>query len=205
MGQLLKAGKTVFDMDALLLSHFHPDHASEVSGFLFSTKYGGAPQPKKALHLAGGPGLRKFYDTLNLAFGNSLTLDNLILHELADDTPLTFDSATIRSAPVVHKPESRAYRFTSRENVRVVYSGDTDYSEELIRFARGADLLICESAFPDELKREGHLTPSLAGSIARKAGVKQLVLTHIYPECDGIDLVAQCRRTYARDLMTLEL
>ncbi|MBI9088688.1 MAG: MBL fold metallo-hydrolase [Desulfobacterium sp.] len=211
MTQLLKAGKTIFDIDALLLSHFHPDHASELSGFLFSTKYAGDGRPGKPLHLAGGPGLKDFYDNLNYAFGNKLTLEDLRLHELVDDSPLLLDRFSIRSAPMVHKPESRAYCFTSKDKKRIVYTGDTDYSETLIGLARDADLLICESAFPDELKREGHLTPSLAGTIAQRAGVKQLVLTHLYPQCDRVDIVAQCRQTYdgplavARDLMVIEL
>ncbi|MCP4116624.1 MAG: MBL fold metallo-hydrolase [Desulfobacteraceae bacterium] len=211
MGQLLKAGKTIFDIDALFLSHFHPDHASELSGFLFSTRYADDSRPGKPLHLAGGPGLKEFYDNLNYAFENKLVLDDLRLHELTGDSPLVLGGCSIRSAPMVHKPESRAYCFTSKEKKRVVYSGDTDYSEDLIRLAGDADLLICESAFPDELKREGHLTPSLAGAIAQEAGVRQLILTHIYPECDRVDIVAQCRQTYdgplavARDLMVVEL
>jgi len=51
----------------------------------------------------------------------------------------------------------------------------------------------------------------LAGDLATKAGVRQLVLTHFYPECDNENIAAQCRRTYAgplilaEDLMKLEI
>ena len=71
--------------------------------------------------------------------------------------------------------------------------------------------MICESAFPDGQKVDGHLTPSLAGEIAQQARVKQLILTHFYPACDSIDVEKQCRSTYngkvsaARDLMTVTL
>ena len=64
---------------------------------------------------------------------------------------------------------------------------------------------------PDELKIPGHLTPSLAGDMATRAQVKKLVLTHLYPECDRVDLRAQCRKTYqgplliAEDLMRIEV
>jgi len=96
-------------------------------------------------------------------------------------------------------------------NATVVYSGDTDASENLITLARDADLLICESALPDELKTEGHLTPSLAGKMAQQAGVKKLVLTHFYPECDKVDIRQQCAKTFsgeiilAKDLMRIDL
>ncbi|MDY6953524.1 MAG: MBL fold metallo-hydrolase, partial [Thermodesulfobacteriota bacterium] len=86
----------------------------------------------------------------------------------------------------------------------VVYSGDTDLCENLVTLAKDADLLVCESALPDEMKVPGHLTPSLAGHIATRAGVKRLVLTHFYPECDTVDVFAQCRKTYQGDLVLAE-
>ncbi len=93
----------------------------------------------------------------------------------------------------------------------VVYSGDTDFSDNLVTLSTNADLLICESALPDELKVEGHLTPSLAGEIATRANVRKLVLTHFYPQCDLVDIEQECRKTYAgplviaEDLMKIEL
>jgi ribonuclease BN (tRNA processing enzyme) len=93
----------------------------------------------------------------------------------------------------------------------VVYSGDTDYSDNLVYLAKDSDLLICESALPDQLKVDGHLTPSLAGKIATRANVKKLVLTHFYPECDQADIEKECRKTYsgplvlAEDLLKIEL
>ena len=92
-----------------------------------------------------------------------------------------------------------------------MYSGDTDVCESLVSIARNADLFICESAVPDDQKVDGHLTPSLAGDIASRAGVGQLVLTHFYPECEKADIIQECRKTFsgplllAHDLMKLEL
>ena len=83
--------------------------------------------------------------------------------------------------------------------------------ENLVEIALNADLMICESAFPDDCKVSGHLTPSLAGNIAQAAGVKRLVLTHFYPACENVDIENQCRSTYngsiilATDLMRLTL
>jgi len=77
--------------------------------------------------------------------------------------------------------------------------------------ARGADLLILESSFPDGQGIEGHLTPSQAGDIATRSGAKRLLLTHFYPECLKSDIETQCRKTYqgelilATDLMSLSV
>ena len=57
---------------------------------------------------------------------------------------------------------------------------------------------------PDDLKVDGHLTPSLAGDIATRANVKKLVLTHLYPECDTKDIEKECRRTYQGPLVLAE-
>ena len=117
----------------------------------------------------------------------------------------------IDTAPMEHSPQSVAFRLTGPGGQRLVYSGDTDYSEQLVDLARQADLLICESAFPENWKVQGHLTPALAGAIAARAGVRRLMLTHFYPVCDRTDIEAECRRTYdgplilARDLMRVTL
>jgi len=105
---------------------------------------------------------------------------------------------------VEHNPESIAFRITGAGGRSVVYSGDTDYSENLIELSKNADLLICESALPDDYRIKGHLTPSLAGAIATRAGVKKLVLTHFYPECDKTDIELECRKTYAGQLVLAE-
>jgi ribonuclease BN (tRNA processing enzyme) len=93
----------------------------------------------------------------------------------------------------------------------VAYSGDSDACDALVNVAQEVDLFICESAMPDALKVPGHMTPSLAGRMATRAGAKRLVLTHLYPECDGEDLVKQASGTYkgpvtvAEDLMSFDL
>ncbi len=117
----------------------------------------------------------------------------------------------MESLPVDHNEESIAFKITGSNGKSVVYSGDTDFSENLVTLSKGADFLICESALPDGLKVKGHLTPSLAGEIATRANVRNLVLTHFYPECDLVDIEKQCRKTYdgplllAEDLMTIEI
>lgn len=213
--RLLESGCLIYDIDAVLLSHFHPDHCGELVNFLFSTKYPHEDQRLgKSLVLAGGQGLSRFYFGLRSVFGDWMDApcDDFQKIEISNGIPesIMVGNAKISAVKVEHKPESLAYRIEC-DGKSVVYSGDTDYSESLAEFASGCDILICESAMPDEKKVPGHLTPSLAGKIAELAGVKHLVLTHFYPECSEVDIEKQCRRTYsgkitlARDLMVLDL
>ena len=80
---------------------------------------------------------------------------------------------------------------------RLAYSGDTGESDALVRLAEGADLLLCEASFLDgpDIRPNLHLTARQAAEHAARAGVGQLVLTHLVPwndrnrtlaEADGI-------------------
>ncbi len=70
-----------------------------------------------------------------------------------------------------------------RPGIKITYSGDTAPCEDMIKLAKGSDLLIHEATYADKLReralKEGHSTARLAAIIALRAEVKELVLTHI--------------------------
>ena len=215
MHRLLNAGIEIFDIDAIFYSHFHPDHTGELAPFIFATKYPDSNRRNRLLTIIGGNGFINFINGLKAVYGDGLELPDGMLRflELYNNGPDSrkFASFTLETMPMNHREESIGYRITNTDGKSIVYSGDTDTNENLVSLATGADLLICESAMPDALKVPGHLTPSLAGDMATRAQVKKLVLTHLYPECDQVDLAAQCRKTYqgplliAEDLMKIDI
>jgi ribonuclease BN (tRNA processing enzyme) len=212
MRRLLEAGTTIFEVDVLFLSHFHPDHSAELVPLLFANKYGADPPRSKPLTVVTGPGGEAFFQGLRAVYGPWIELPGDLLRVMAmAPGTLALEGLTVTACRVVHNPESVAYRIETPGGHRIVYSGDTDYSTALIALADGADILICEAAFPDEMKVTGHMTPSQAGEVARLARVGHLVLTHFYPACQGVDVARQCRRhwdgrlTLAQDLMQIPL
>ncbi len=208
MRRLLEAGTAIFDISHIFYSHFHPDHSGEFVPFLFATKYPNKQQRKSTLTVTAGTGFLDFYSRLKSVYGQWIELepDFLTLMELDHKNPDSnqFKDFSVESAPMAHNEESIAYRINSPDGSSVVYSGDTDYTENLIELSGNADLLICESAVPDDMRVNGHLTPSLAGEIATRAGVRKLVLTHFYPECDHADIKQECRKTYGGPLILAE-
>ena len=214
MDRLLTYGVTIFELTHICLSHFHPDHTSELVPLLFATKYPDGRARKQPLHLIGGPGLISFYQGLQAAYGRWIVLpeEQLEIHEIesSQTESLVFNDFSITTRGVNHGPESLAYRIQAG-GISVVYSGDTDECDALAELARDADLFVCEASMPDGQKVPGHLTPSLAGSIASRAKARRLVLTHLYPPCDQVDIVKQAGSTYkgpvikAEDLMTFRL
>lgn len=205
-------GTGVKDIDYVLFSHFHPDHTGDLGPFLFALKnseYFGS----KKLTLMGPPGLRELHRGLLDFYGTYIRLENerLTLREIWDDE-LKFPEWSVRSLPVPHTENSVGYRFTDSQGKVLAYSGDTDYSRALVELARDADVALIEAAQPSDLKVDGHLTPALAGQIAREAGCKRLIITHLYPVCDDYDLLSEIRTSkyegpaeIASDGMKIEL
>ena len=206
--RMLECGVSIFDISCIFFSHFHPDHTAELVPFLFASKYSGQKPRDTPLALIAGHGFNAFHQALKKAYGAWIELDTDILSVTEMDTAapghLDLDSFSVSTRPAAHNPESISYRITSPCGYSVVYSGDTDYSENLISLAADAQVLICECSHPDAEKVKGHLSPSLAGRIATSAGVKKLVLTHFYPRCDGFDIEKECRKTYNGDLVLAE-
>jgi len=213
--RLLEVGTTIGELSHLLYSHLHPDHTSDLVPLLFATKYPDGITRSDPLTIVAGHGFADFLQRLKNVYGHWIELDRDMLRIIEMSTArrdhVRLAGVDIHTAPVEHSPQSVAFRIAGPGGRHLVYSGDTDYSESLVDLARGADLLICESAFPEGQKVRGHLTPAMAGDIASRAGVRRLMLTHFYPACDQADIEGQCRRTYsgplvlARDFLRIAL
>jgi len=92
---------------------------------------------------------------------------------------------------------------------KIVYSGDCMYSESVIEAAKGADLLIHEGTFDSSRKAEAaersHSTVEDAAKVAKEAGVKKLVITHISPRySDETDALLQAARKIFPDSIIAE-
>ena len=100
--------------------------------------------------------------------------EGVLWKRLQDGEDITLDGNIVRSLDVSDPP---------RQGRRIVYTGDTRPSDNVVELASGVDLLIHAATFGDELleraAEDGHSTASQAAGVAARAGVKRLVLTHI--------------------------
>lgn len=205
--RLAQAGTTLHELEAVLLTHYHTDHCADLAALLFALR-SPAFAGRAPLHLHGAPGLARLVEKLTEAWPWLTPRGyELVLHEI---TPGTFPlgDATVTAVPIRHTAQSLGYRVTTATG-SAAFSGDADECDELVELARGVDVFVCEAATPDGQKLDGHLTPEHAAGYAARAGVRQLVLTHFYPECEGHDLRGAALRHFdgdvlcAHDLMTL--
>jgi ribonuclease BN (tRNA processing enzyme) len=195
---MLRAGLDPFAVDRVFVTHFHPDHTVDVAPLLFSIKYGAEEARSRPLYLTGPEPFERFWGSMTDVWGEWMVGDYpLEVSELPHEcpSPLGLPGGSLSWAPAEHRPESIAYRLDD-EGGAFVYTGDTEYSESVVDLARGAHTMLIECSFPDESPVPGHLTPGGAARMASEAGVGRVVLTHLYPAAEALDLPTQVGRGY---------
>ena len=103
-------------------------------------------------------------------------------HPVSDGLTVKIGCMTVTFREVRHPVETYAVRITDPDGHTLVYTGDTGLFEGLADIVRGADLLLADTAFLESEKRDGalpHLTVRQAGILAREAGVKRLLCSHV--------------------------
>jgi len=147
---------------------------------------------------------------LSVAYKDWIVPDALNIDEL-DESTKEFNGFTLTSIRTPHIESSMAYRIEA-DGKSLVYSGDTDYSESFIELSTDVDVLLIECALAnDELKLEGHLTPSEVIDIVNVSKAKKVVVTHLYPRCDQEKVVETIRANVgvevleAQDLLVIEI
>lgn len=170
-------------LDAVVISHLHPDHYLDITGLEVFWAYNE----------------RRDLPQLPMYGPASLPARIRAVMDRPDDVPdgvvgvpfahrAITDGSTFRVGPlritareVVHPVESYGFRIEADGEV-LVYSGDSDTCEALDELAEGADLFLCEAGYievRDDRFTGVHLTGRRAGQTAMRAGVRSVALTHI--------------------------
>jgi ribonuclease BN (tRNA processing enzyme) len=209
--RMAEAKIEIDDVDMIFLSHFHPDHIADLVPFIFASKYQVGRVREKDLTILAGVGFGELYNGLVEVYGEWIIPGTYKIHiEEMEAEGREFDGFSMSTVKTSHNPESIAVRIEAGGR-SLVYTGDTDRAESLVEISAGADLLIIDTSFPDEMKVPGHLTPGEAAEIAAGAKVKRVMPTHFYPPMEGVDLKEAFGRVFKgeviepRDLMVIDL
>lgn len=184
-------------IDAVALTHLHPDHFIDMCAFYVVRKYhpGGAWSP---LPVFGPPATA---ERLRLAYGSepNTQMAEQFTFRTYPSGPFEVGPFTVSAARVDHPVTAYALR-VSTGGASLVYSGDTAPCVALETLARGCDLLLAEASFLDRdaNPRHVHLTGRQAAQIARRVGAGRLVLTHVPPWHRASDVYAEAAPHFDR-------
>jgi ribonuclease BN (tRNA processing enzyme) len=206
------------NLDAIWISHLHLDHCGGLAPFLFGIKWAeGIGRRTKPLKIFGCEGIEKLLKAIDDVQHYKL-FDQPFPIEIHEIQPLpearAFDllaGLQIQTISTPHRAESLAIRITDGAGTTIVYTSDTGYSDDVAEFARDADLLVLECSFYRDKPTPKHLELADAMRMAESAQPKQLLLTHLYPEWDDVDLEREARRLWsgktmaARDGLRVEI
>jgi len=180
MDRLEKINVMADEIDAVYISHEHPDHCFGLFHMLFAlnNKY---YSPKRELTIFGFEKISEWFDKYK----------NILGHWIQPDTELRFDDNVsgeifgIRweTFKTKHKDNSTGITFQADEH-KLVYSGDSEYFEGFEKIIDGADLFIAECGSGNEQKNRGHMSIKDIQHMTSLSSVKRVLLTHIYPETD---------------------
>ena len=187
-------------VDAVVLSHLHADHFLDLVPYSYALTYAPRQQPVPVHRWPGTdypvrprliapPGATATFRRVVGAWGNEDLIENAFhLQEYSSNDTPEVGPLKFSFCSVPHFTETFAIRVASSANGGgdLVYGADSRPSDEVVDFARDAELLLVEATLPrpERTGMRGHLTPREAGEHAKAAGAKRVVITHISDELD---------------------
>lgn len=166
------------ELDAVILSHLHSDHAGDMLTLGYAVDMKIRKQQMRGplkVYLPGEP-----IDE----FKRIASRQSFEAIEINENLNLEMKDVQIAFKEMKHGYQNYAISIRKGKR-RFVYSGDTMPNDALIEFAKDADLFLCEAGLlerDEKSIRAMHLTAKEAGIIAEKAGTSRLLLTHFLPD-----------------------
>jgi len=177
-------------VDAILLSHLHADHISDmrILTYMLNPQVAAGKRGRLKVYLPCGP--EKEYEEI----ANQPCFETKIIDE---HTVLSFGNCEINFCHTIHPVPCYAMRFCMPGKT-LAYSADSVYDEKLAAFAHGADVFVCDAAFTFENQPNNapHMNGAEAGRLAKLCGAGALFLTHLNPTTDESALLMQARAEF---------
>lgn len=176
------------EVDAVLVSHVHADHCVDLLALNIALRFQEQGVLRKSLYCP-----QEVWQRLPLLLGDSAEAKEGF-HKTFDFHPVAAGDTVDIAGPLAgvrvsflrtdHPNYCLAMRLETGEGI-LTYSADTGPGADLAGFARGSDLLLCEATYQEgRVGAPTHLTARQAAETALRAGVRDLVLTHVWPPFD---------------------
>lgn len=198
-GVLANLGKIMnpVDLDAIFISHYHPDHYVDLYGLQSMLRY--APEgPAPAIDVHLPEGLLERMKCLLSERGCGALDDAFNFHVLETGVPVRVGGISVTAVPAEHTVESFALR-AEADGAVLAYTADSRPGDTINAAVAGADFLLCEATLPEQYAGKApHMTATEAGELAKKAGVSGLAMIHIWPTNDRASQQEAATKAFGR-------
>lgn len=178
------------ELDAVVLSHLHPDHCLDLTALKVWRGHGPSPATEPLpVHAPAGAAERM---ARAYGVGAPEPLKGMEFADLVDGVAFGVGPFRITPYAVLHPVPAFGLRVEA-DGVVLAYTGDTDSCPGLFPLMAGADLVLAEASFLERMDAPAgmHLTARRAAQAAEEAGAKRLMLTHIPPWVDPAESVQE--------------
>lgn len=185
------------DVDAVFISHGHPDHCADLNPLLRARAMAGLPLPPLPVYAPAGA----LDAVLRLDRAETLAGSYQVV-DVEPGTTLEIGPFRAETRLLPHWLPDLGVRLAAGGAV-LAYTGDTGPSDEVVSLAAGADLLLAEATYVDLAPDDAGAymsTASVAGRQAAFAGARRLLLTHLWPGSDRSAFLAAAGAKYRGEL-----
>lgn len=171
------------EIDAVVITHEHPDHCADIYGMHVAWRYG---LERSGLPVFAPSGAEQRLGALVSDWGG--VFDWRVIE---DSAPVEVKDARLDFRQTDHPIPTFAVE-VSAEGARLIYTADTGPGWSVAAFGSGADLVLSEATYLHSNRRAPlHLSAHEAGEMAREAGAGALMLTHLWPTLDAETSLAE--------------
>jgi len=206
--RLSQLGLKPKDIDLIFITHFHADHTSDLFPFFMNLFLEDRFLGGKLLdcpEIFGPKGIYDFMVKISRLFqlpavekwGKIKIMEVKKQQRIGD---IKIESFKVKHIALGVDAEANAYRFTIKDKI-IAFSGDSAKCPGVKKVCRNADLFVCDTSQPKGKGNPSHMDTVDIGNIAQEAGVKKVVLSHLYEQTDKIDLVKQVKEKFSSEVI----